>query len=104
MSQPESGQLATSDSITTANNSPLATRHSPLDWAIRPYRESDIPAIVAVWNAAFAADGVGDIIIGEDEQRTEFGRPNFDPARQVIIVEGPSEGLRPPVQGVLRCR
>src|SRR5436190_10310915 len=93
MSHSESGQFTTGNPQLTMEDPALNTRHSPLDWAIRAYQEGDIPGIVALWNAAFEADGLGDIKIGEEEQRIQFGRPDFDPVRQVIIVGGPTEGV-----------
>ena len=58
------------------------------DWQIRPYREGDIPAIAALWNAAAQADSL-DFVLTEQTWRVDFTRPGFDPFKHVIVVEGP---------------
>jgi mycothiol synthase len=66
-----------------------------VEWSIRPYREGDIGAIAALINSARRVDTPGEPM-GEDELRRAFEAPRFEPARQVIVVEGPRlEGMPP---------
>lgn len=60
--------------------------HDAIEWAIRAYRENDMPAIVALENQVIAADGIPGVV-SEAEQRMEFERPGFDPAKMVLVVE-----------------
>ncbi|MFL5732393.1 MAG: GNAT family N-acetyltransferase [Chloroflexia bacterium] len=69
------------------------TRPPKFKWQIRPYRDDDIPAIVAVINAMDAADQL-DEGRGEDEISSRFHDPNADPYRLAFVVEGPRiEGM-----------
>lgn len=69
--------------VSIENNGP-----AEVEWTIRLYREGDIPAIVALENHVFKADGVP-VVASEREQLIEFERPGFDPAKRVLLVEGP---------------
>src|SRR5205085_8765200 len=62
---------------------------------IRPYREGDIPAIVALSNAV---DTAYKLEQGTDEEDTHrlFTEPRSDPRRQVLVAEVPA------VEGVSR--
>jgi mycothiol synthase len=66
-----------------------------VEWVIRPYRQGDIPAIVRLTNAADVIDRF-DMTTDEEELRVRFEAPRSDPARQVIIVEGPRVDGIPP--------
>ncbi|HEX8218099.1 MAG TPA: hypothetical protein VF914_02670, partial [Chloroflexia bacterium] len=59
-----------------------------IQWQIRGYRESDIPALADLIGAADRADGVHKITTEEDLRDT-FETPGLEPARHVIVVEGP---------------
>ncbi len=76
MSHQFSGQRAAVDDL--AND---------VEWVIRPYREEDIPAIVALQNAIDAAYKLGEGI-SEEDLRLRLKSPRFDPARQIMVVEG----------------
>src|SRR5438105_12707147 len=65
----------------------LAELDNGVEWAIRPYREGDIPAIVTLINAADAVDKL-DRSTTEDELRLRYQSPRSDPPSQVIVVEG----------------
>ena len=59
-----------------------------IEWQIRHFRDSDVPGIVALSNA------VSDHYIlqqstTEEQTRTRLNAPRTDPARQIVIVEGP---------------
>ncbi len=76
--------------MTYSNSSPGAV--SPIaagvQWAIRPYRDGDIPSIVALINAADAVDKL-DRGTTEPDFRMRVESPRSDPHRQLIVVEGP---------------
>lgn len=59
-----------------------------IPWQVRGYRESDIPALADLIAAADRADGVHKLTTEEDLRDT-FETPGLEPARQVIVVEGP---------------
>ncbi|MDQ6693382.1 MAG: GNAT family N-acetyltransferase [Chloroflexota bacterium] len=61
-------------------------------WTLRPYQSGDARIIAALWTEAFASDGLN-IVVTEKERLEDFGRPGFDPARQVIVAERRVEGL-----------
>jgi mycothiol synthase len=63
-----------------------------MQWNIRPYREGDIPAIARLVAAIEAHDRL-DTSMNESELRTRFESPGSDPTRQVLVVEGPFEGV-----------
>lgn len=67
--------------------------HDAIEWLVRPYREGDLAATVALENLVFRVDGV-DIIVTEEEQLVSFSRPGLHPERRVLVVEGP------PLEGV----
>lgn len=63
------------------------------EWVVRPYREGDLAATVALENLVLRADGL-DFMLTEEEQQVIFSRPGFHPERRVLIVEGPQvEGV-----------
>lgn len=62
--------------------------HAAVEWAVRPYREDDFEATVALDNFVSQADGLG-IVVTPEEQRVIFSRPGFHPERRVLVVEGP---------------
>lgn len=62
--------------------------NSAVEWEIRPYREGDLAATVALENLVWQADGL-DIVLTEEEQQVNFARPGFHPERRVLVVEGP---------------
>jgi mycothiol synthase len=59
-----------------------------VEWLIRPYRDGDIPAIVALINTADAVDKL-DEGVSEEELHTRFQSPGADPSHAVVVVEGP---------------
>jgi mycothiol synthase len=59
-----------------------------IDWQIRPYKEGDVPAIVALINAADAVDEF-DQATGEAAFRVGLDHPRSEPERDLIVVEGP---------------
>jgi mycothiol synthase len=61
------------------------------EWAIRLYREGDIPGIVALLNAANAVDRPGETI-SEEEMGRRLSMPLSDPPRQVILVQSATGG------------
>jgi mycothiol synthase len=63
-----------------------------MQWNFRPYREGDIPAIVRL-TEAIQAHGEEDSARSESEIRARFEEPGADPARQVLVLEGPFEGV-----------
>ena len=63
--------------------------HAAVEWAVRPYREGDLAATVAVDNLVSQADGLG-LLLTQEEQQVIFSRPGFDPKRRVLVVEGPA--------------
>ncbi|HVF99697.1 MAG TPA: hypothetical protein VND68_07650, partial [Chloroflexia bacterium] len=62
--------------------------HAGVEWAVRPYREEDFEATVALDNFVSQADGLG-IVMTPEEQRVIFSRPGFHPERRALVVEGP---------------
>jgi len=58
------------------------------EWNIRPYRDGDLPSIVTLLNTADAVDKL-DEGTSEEELFSKFQNPSSDPARQVIVVDGP---------------
>ena len=79
------------------NSSPDAASPISTDaqWAIRPYRDGDIPSIVALINAADAVDKF-DRGTTESDFRVRLEGPRSDPQRELIVVEGPRPGKLPP--------
>src|SRR6266568_3364212 len=69
----------------------LDTVASAGEWNPRFYRDGDIPAIVALMNAAYSVDGFG--ATTEEELATSYSQPLSDPPRQVILAEGPTGEL-----------
>ncbi|HKP54681.1 MAG TPA: GNAT family N-acetyltransferase [Chloroflexia bacterium] len=67
--------------------SPLVETPAEQDWAIRAYREGDIPGLVVVANASNEADGV-EHHTSEEELASSFAMPFSDPPTQVIVAEG----------------
>lgn len=63
-----------------------------MEWNFRPYRDGDIPAIVRI-TEAIQARGEEDSARSEPELRARFEEPGADPTRQVVVVEGPFEGV-----------
>jgi mycothiol synthase len=61
-------------------------------WTFRMYREGDLPAIVALYNAADAVDNLG-AATTEEELASSFNQPMSDPPRQVVLAEGQAEGV-----------
>jgi mycothiol synthase len=59
-----------------------------VEWAVRPYREGDLAATVALDNLVSQADGLS-IVLTQEEQQVIFSRPGFQPERRVLVVEGP---------------
>ena len=59
-----------------------------IEWQIRPFQEGDVPAIVALINAADAVDGF-DQATGEAAFRVGLEHPGSVPERDVFVVEGP---------------
>jgi mycothiol synthase len=59
-----------------------------IDWAIRPYRDGDLPGIAALMNAVNEAYSLNEWV-SEGDLRSNFERPRSDPERQVVIVVGP---------------
>jgi mycothiol synthase len=59
---------------------------------IRPYREGDIPAIVRLIDAIAEHLNLGKRR-SEDEIRSRFESPGFDPTRSAVIVEGTLPGV-----------
>ena len=62
--------------------------HDVVEWVVRPYREGDLPATVALENLVLQADGL-DFMLTKEEQQVSFSRPGFHPERRVLLVEGP---------------
>jgi mycothiol synthase len=62
-------------------------------WQIREYRETDIPEIVALINAADAAAGMP-VRASTDGLRNQFNSPGLDPSRQVIVAEAKGDGAQ----------
>lgn len=58
------------------------------DWNFRPYREGDMPGVVAAYNADFIASDA-DIRYGDVDIVGLLDRPDFDIQRQSIVVDGP---------------
>src|SRR5215212_9267360 len=69
-------------SETTANSEAAG------NWSLRPYREGDVQGMVAVANAAFAADK-RDKVMSIEEMERSLAMPLSDPPRQVIIADAP---------------
>lgn len=66
-----------------------------IDWQIRPFQMSDVPAVVALINSSFDAYGIQDSI-SEAMLNVYLTAPRSDPHRQRIVVEGPRiEGVPP---------
>jgi mycothiol synthase len=64
-----------------------------VDWEVRPYREGDLRAIVALINTVNTTYKLN-LVTTEEDMRRDFESPRSDPARQVVIVEGPKrEGV-----------
>jgi mycothiol synthase len=63
-----------------------------MQWNFRPYRDGDIPAIARLTEALDAHDRP-DTARSESELQANFEQPGADPARQVVVVEGPFEGV-----------
>src|SRR5436305_14774711 len=74
---------------TNSPSAPAGPSNESLDWAIRLYRDGDIPAIVALINAADEVDKRGKAITEEDLTRN-YASPLSDPPTQVILVDGPN--------------
>ena len=56
--------------------------------SLRPYRENDLPALVALTNAADEAHKLQDGT-SEEQIRIINESPRSEPARQVVVVDGP---------------
>jgi mycothiol synthase len=69
----------------------LDTVASTGEWKLRLYHDGDIPAIVALMNAAYEVDGFG--ATTEQELAASYLQPLSDPQRQVILAEGPTGEL-----------
>ena len=78
---------------TNSPGAPTDPSDESLDWTVRLYRDGDIPAIVALINAADEVDKRGKATTEEDLSRN-YASPLSDPPTQVILVDGPD------VQGV----
>ncbi|HYO48704.1 MAG TPA: GNAT family N-acetyltransferase [Chloroflexia bacterium] len=82
MTHSDTGQAATLDQ--PANN---------VEWEVRPYREGDLRAIVALINIVNTTYKLN-LVTTEEDMRRDFESPRSDPARQVVIVDGPKrEGV-----------
>lgn len=57
-------------------------------WSIRPFRDEDVPGMTALLNAVFDAYRLGEGVT-EDNIRNDLSMPDFDPRRQVLVVDGP---------------
>src|SRR5829696_1130480 len=78
----------TMELIETDSGAAVEHDGSVIEWQIRAYREGDIPAIVALGNAANAVDQP-DKKMSEDELSRDCEQPQAGPPKQVIVVEGP---------------
>lgn len=73
------------------------------EWSIRPFRDEDVPGIVALANAVFDAYRLGEGVT-EDDLRNDLSAPYSDPARQVLVVDGPRLNGMPPDMPVAYAR
>jgi mycothiol synthase len=72
--------------------------HTPvnsIDWQVRPYRDGDIPAILALIKTREMAYGLG-FLIDEGDLVVRLRGSGVDPSLSAIVVEGPHiEGVAP---------
>ncbi len=61
---------------------------TPAEWSIRPFRDEDVPGIASLFNAVFDAYRLQEGF-SEDDVRNNLSVPNSDPARQLLVVDGP---------------
>ncbi|MEO8288618.1 MAG: GNAT family N-acetyltransferase [Chloroflexota bacterium] len=59
-----------------------------IEWIIRPFKDNDVPGLVALANTVFKSYKVPKSIT-EESFRTRLGGPRSDPERQYVVVEGP---------------
>jgi mycothiol synthase len=79
-----------------SGQSVLTNEHSgEIEWEIRPYKEGDRTAIVALINTVDAAYKLNEGT-SEEELRIWHESPRSDPPRQIVVVTGPRvEGVPP---------
>ena len=73
------------------------------EWSIRPFRDEDVPGIVALVNAVFDAYHLQEGV-SEDDLRNDLSVPGSEPARQALVVDGPRLNGLPPGMPVASCR
>src|SRR5436190_1096727 len=61
---------------------------SEIDWVIRPYKDEDLSGLVALQNSVYESYKAP-VRTNEEEMRMWLRAPRSEPARQIIVTEGP---------------
>ncbi len=69
-------------------DTPTEGTDNNIDWHIRPFADSDVPAVVALYNSVYNAYRI-EQSLSESILRSYLTSPRSDPARQRLVVDGP---------------
>jgi mycothiol synthase len=72
---------------------------SQAGWRIRTFRQDDIPAVTALFDAADRADNLFKLS-SEESIRETFPQPDADSQSHIIVVEGDAQGGKDGVLGI----